>query len=162
MIGLQPRSLSWVLPHRLAVSERPGGSGMTHRRIRREEEICWLVKQGFSVVVSLLPGTNNLQAYDDAGLRVVHLAVTPTETLERLDEILSTLDQLVRVEERKVLLHADDVDDQVAGICGAYLLHLGLVPNAPSAVATIERLTSRALEPYGRSIVQGVAAKPAR
>lgn len=156
MIGLRPRSLSWILPHRLAIGERPGGFGTTHRRIRREEELAWLKKQGFVVVVSLLPGTNNLQAYDEAGLRSVHVPVTWDDVESRLEDVFGDLDQVALREEAKTYLHGDDVDDLLVGICGAYLLHLGLVENHPSAVATIEAATGRPLGPDGRAIVASV------
>jgi len=153
--------MSWILPHRLAIGERPGGSGTTHRRIRREEEIAWLNKNDFAAVVSLLPGTNNLQAYEEAGLRVVHLPTTWDDVEFRLDAIFAELDRLVLKEEAKTFVHGDDVDDMLVGICGAYMLHLGLVQNHPSAVATIEAATSRPLGPDGRSIVQAVSPKSA-
>lgn len=156
VIGLQPRSLSWILPHRLAIGERPGGYGTTHRRIRREEEITWLKKQGFVAVVSLLPGTNNLQAYDEAGLRFFHLPVTWDDVESRLDAIFREFDQVALREESKTYVHGDDVDDLLVGICGAYMLHLGLVQNHPSAVATIEAATGRPLGPEGRAIVASV------
>lgn len=155
-MGLQPRSLSWILPHRLAIGERPGGYGTTHRRIRREEEIAWLKKEGFVAVVSLLPGTNNLQAYDEAGLRFMHLPVTWDDVEDRLGAIFDDLDQLALRDEAKTYVHGDDVDDLLVGICGGYLLHLGLVQNHPSAVATIEAATGRPLGPEGRAIVAAV------
>lgn len=155
-MGLQPRSLSWILPHRLAIGERPGGFGTTHRRIRREEEIAWLKKQGFVAVVSLLPGTNNLQSYEESGLRSLHLPVTWDDVGERLERIFDELDQLALRDEAKTYVHGDDVDDLLVGICGGYLLHLGLVQNHPSAVATIEAATSRPLGPEGRGIVAAV------
>ena len=54
---------------RLAVSERPGGYAPHHRRVRRHEEILWLRRQGFDRVVSLLPSTHNLHAYEELELR---------------------------------------------------------------------------------------------
>lgn len=159
MIGLQPRSLSWILPHRLAIGERPGGFGTTHRRIRREEEIAWLTKQRFIVVVSLLPGTNNLRAYEEAGLRHVHVPVTWDDVEARLATVFEEFDQVALREEAKTYVHGDDVDDLLVGICGAYLLHLGLVQNHPSAVATIEAATGRPLGPEGRAIVASVGVR---
>ena len=43
--GLEPRGFTWVIAGRLAVSERVGGHGFQHRRVRREEEIAW--RKGF-------------------------------------------------------------------------------------------------------------------
>ena len=38
MAGLEPRGFRWVIAGRLALSERIGGYGFQHRRVRREEE----------------------------------------------------------------------------------------------------------------------------
>lgn len=156
MIGLKPRQLSWILPNRLAIGERPGGSGVTHRRIRREEEICWLDKNQFAVVVSVLPGSHNLQAYDDASVRCIHLPMPPRPSQLQLRELFTVLDDEVIGRSQRTFLHGDEVDDLLTGLCGAYLMHLGIVDNHPSAVATIERATSRPLGPDGRAIVRSV------
>lgn len=157
MIGLQPRELTWILPRRLAIGERPGGYGRNHRRIRREEEIGWLSRQGFTAIVSFLPSTQNMAAYRDAGLRAWHLPLQAGEVAERLPEAFALLDTLVREDGAKVFAHVDDVDDTLTGICGAYLLYLRVVPNPPSAVASIEAVTQRPLGPPGRSLVQATA-----
>ena len=52
-----------------AVSDRVGGSGFQHRRVRREEEITWLVEEAeINTIVSMLPGNQNLAAYRQAGI----------------------------------------------------------------------------------------------
>ena len=53
--GIPPRNFTWVIKDHLAVSERPGGFSVNHRRVRRQEEIIWLRVQGFGRVISLLP-----------------------------------------------------------------------------------------------------------
>ncbi|HSF84859.1 MAG TPA: hypothetical protein VLG28_04245, partial [Acidimicrobiia bacterium] len=67
MAGLEPRGFKWVIAGKLAVSERIGGHGFQHRRVRREEEILWLTEQGINAVFSLLPGNQNQAAYEAAG-----------------------------------------------------------------------------------------------
>ena len=49
LTGLEPRGFRWVIKDRLATSERIGGYGFQHRRVRREEEIIWLTEQGIKV-----------------------------------------------------------------------------------------------------------------
>jgi hypothetical protein len=67
--GLKPRGFTWVITDRLAVSDRVGGSGFQHRRVRREEEITWLVEEArINTVVSMLPGNQNVAAYREAGI----------------------------------------------------------------------------------------------
>lgn len=154
MIGLQPRQLSWIVPHRLAVGERPGGCGRTHRLIRRDEEIRWLVKQEFDTVVSLRVPDKDIETYVEAGLEATHLPVTRNDAIERLPTVFALLDELLLKQEQTVFVHADDVDDTVEGVLGSYLLHLGALPTAAQAVAAVERLTSRPLGPEGRHLVQ--------
>ena len=70
--GLKPREFTWVIADSLATSERIGGHGFQHRRVRREEEITWLKDAGITTVVSLLPGNQNLASYESAGFSVLH------------------------------------------------------------------------------------------
>ena len=53
--GLEPRGFRWVIKDRLAVSERVGGYGFQHRRVRREEEIIWLKDHGVNEVLFYAP-----------------------------------------------------------------------------------------------------------
>ena len=66
--GIQPRNFIWVIKDRLAISERPGGYGRSHRRVRRQEEMVWLRENGFSRVVSVLPSPHNMSAYEEFGV----------------------------------------------------------------------------------------------
>src|SRR5690606_10999103 len=67
--GLKPRNFVWVIADRLAVSERIGGNGFQHRRVRRDQEINWLIEEArITGVVSLLPGNQNISAYTEAAL----------------------------------------------------------------------------------------------
>jgi hypothetical protein len=72
MTGLEPRDFTWVITDRLAVAERIGGHGFQHRRVRREEEIAWLLDKGITAILSLLEGNQNLTAYELAGLDTRH------------------------------------------------------------------------------------------
>ena len=60
-----------MITGRLAVSDRIGGSGFQHRKVRREEEIRWLSGQGINTILSFLSPGQNRSAYDQAGFRVV-------------------------------------------------------------------------------------------
>ncbi|MCB1246063.1 MAG: hypothetical protein KDB69_02210, partial [Acidimicrobiia bacterium] len=51
--GLEPRGFRWVIKGRLAVSERIGGYGFQHRKVRREEELVWLEEIGVNTIVNL-------------------------------------------------------------------------------------------------------------
>ena len=76
--GIPPRNFTWVITDHLAVSERPGGFSVNHRRVRRQEEIIWLRVHGFGRVVSLLSSPHNLAAYDDEGLAWAHYPLERT------------------------------------------------------------------------------------
>src|SRR6056300_26694 len=54
MAGLKPNDFNWIIEGKLAVSECIGGSGLTPRKIRREEEIQWLKGQGFNAIKEAL------------------------------------------------------------------------------------------------------------
>ena len=75
MAGLEPRGFKWVIAGRLAVSERIGGYGFQHRRVRREEEIIWLSEQGINAVLSFLPGSQNQAAYAGASFEFYNYAI---------------------------------------------------------------------------------------
>ena len=90
--GLKPRGFTWVIADRLAVSERIGGYGFQHRKIRREEEISWLKRDaGMTSVITLLPGNQNLQAYRDAGLGVCQVAINSEPTRDEVEKVFKAL-----------------------------------------------------------------------
>ena len=51
-----------------------------------------------------------------------------------------------------VLVHLDDFNEILCGVLAGYLVHSGMVPSGPVAVALVERITSRPLGPEGRQI----------
>jgi hypothetical protein len=73
--GIPPRNFTWVIQDCLAMSERPGGFARNHRKVRRQEEIIWLQVQGFTRVVSLLPPSYNLQAYEERSMASVQFSL---------------------------------------------------------------------------------------
>jgi len=155
MTGLEPRAFTWVISGRLAVAERVGGHGFQHRRVRREEEISWLRAAGFTAVLSLLPGNQNVAAYRAAGLVAVHeplLDLEPTSA----DRVFATLRGLLR-DQPTVLLHRDTVDDAVAGILAGYLVYAGLVAEPIVATDTIQRILHRPLGPEARAVIPQAA-----
>ena len=151
MTGLEPRGFTWVITGRLAVAERVGGHGFQHRRVRREEEIAWLRSAGFTAVLSLLPGNQNLASYRAAGLVVVHEPLLDLEP-ESAERVFAALRALLR-EQPRVLLHRDTIDDAVAGILAGYLMYAGLVTEPIVATDTIQRILRRPLGPEARAVI---------
>lgn len=152
--GLKPRGFTWVIADRLAVSHRVGGSGFQHRRVRREEEITWLVEEAeINTIVSMLPSNQNLAAYRQAGIATY--SVPMTSPLDRKDVVrfFATLDQALARNHAKVLIHRETIDDTIGGLLGGYLVNSGMVADPILALALIQQILGRALGPEGRSLV---------
>lgn len=156
--GLQPRGFTWVIAGRLAVSERVGGHGFQHRRVRREEEINWLVSEAnVTDVVTLLAGNQNHAAYEAAGISP-HAHPIDSESLRHggaADELYSLLDDLLGRSETTVLIHREIIDDTVAGLLGGYLMSSGRVDDPILAAALIQEILGRPLGPEGRALILG-------
>ena len=155
--GLKPREFTWVIADSLATSERIGGHGFQHRRVRREEEITWLQEAGITAVVSLLPGNQNLASYETAGFDVFHEPLEEEYEPSVIDEVFSTLSIALKNSSSRVLIHRDHLDDTVAGVLAGYLVHSGLVDNQILAVAVIQEILGRPLGPEGRSLIPSTA-----
>jgi len=151
--GITPRNFVWVLKDRLAIAERPGGYGANHRRVRRQEEIIWIREQGFTHVVSLIGAPANLHNYDELGVAWLHRPLRPHEEMLYFQaKFYPELRRLLASGE-KLLLHREEVGDQICGLMAGYLLWENLVPLGPQAISVTERLTGRQLGPKGRELV---------
>lgn len=151
--GLKPKGFTWIIKDRLAVSERIGGYGFQHRRVRREEEITWLVGEAcVTAVVTLLSGNQNLHAYRAAGLRTY---AVPTGEVRKGDahRLFQVLDEALAPEGSRVLVHREIVDDTVAGLLGGYLVWSGLLDDRILAAAVIQEILGRPLGPEGRKLI---------
>ena len=157
--GIVPRAVIGIIKARIAVSERPGGCGDGHRRVRRQEEIIWIRENGFDSVLSLLASDHNLHNYDELGMAWSHLPFGgAADGVRRLEEVFRRLDELT-ADGRRVLVHREELNDVVCGLMGAYLLRSGLAPTGPRAMSIAEQLTGRPLGSPGREIV-GLVAPP--
>lgn len=152
--GLKPRGFTWVIADRLAVSERIGGYGFQHRRVRREEEINWLVREAqITDVVTLLAGNQNLQAYSAAGLKT-HGVPIPAEIAHGdAKRLYDVLDEILIDPVARVLVHREIIDDMLAGLLGGYLIASGLLEDRILAAAIIQEILGRPLGPEGRSLI---------
>lgn len=161
MTGLKPRDFVWVIAGRLAVSQRIGGHGFQHRRVRREEEILWLKSEaGINTVVSLLTGNQNVNAYEDVEFTVFHEPLSAEFEMQTdLPRVLTTIEKAVAQPGAVVLVHRDTVDDTIAGILGGYLIFSGLLEDPIKAAAVIQEILGRPLGPHGRSIM--TSSRPA-
>lgn len=160
--GIPPRNFTWIIRDRLAVSERPGGFGENHRRVRRQEEIIWLRVQGFDRIVSLLPSPHNLHAYEEGELAYAHYplsaGVDPRTVLgDCYQDLERSLGKGLRV-----LVHRDELSDAVTGTVAGLLVWSGRLPSGPQAVALVEQLVGHRMGPAGRELVVAVEGLPPR
>ncbi len=151
-VGLEPRGFTWVIARRLAVSERIGGYGFQHRRVRREEEIAWLQANGINAVLSLLDGNQNLAAYEKAGLIGVNEAL-PELTVDGVKRVLKAMSRILSKADRVLLVHRDVIDDTLAGVLAGYLVHSGRIEEPIMATALIQEILKRPLGPEARAII---------
>lgn len=157
--GLKPRGFTWVINDRLAVSDRVGGTGFQHRRVRREEEITWLVEEAsVNTIVSMLPGNQNLAAYRQAGIATYSVPVNTPIEAEDVARFFATLDKALDRGHAKVLVHREVIDDTMGGLLGGYLVTSELVSDPILALAVIQQILGRALGPEGRSLIPAVAS----
>ncbi len=151
--GIEPRHFVWIVKDSLAVSERPGGYGSQHRRVRRMEEIIWIRQHDFDWVVSLIDSSHNLHNYDEYDVSYLHRPiVVPELTTESLDAMYRELNGLLEGG-NKVLVHHEELGDKLCGYLAGYLVWSGLVEAPPTAINVIEQITERQLGPLGREIV---------
>lgn len=153
--GLKPRGFTWVIADRLAVSDRVGGSGFQHRRVRREEEITWLVEEAeINTIVSMLPSNQNLAAYRQAGIATYSVPVSTQQVSDKeVRRFFATLDQALGRNHARVLIHRETIDDTIGGLLGGYLVDSGMVDDPILALALIQQILGRALGPEGRSLI---------
>lgn len=154
--GLKPRDFAWVIGNRLATSARPGGQGFQHRRVRRQEEIAWLLEEGFTTVVSLLPGVQNVNSYEEAGLEVFLSPVDLDSDREAVERAFETINEALRQPDTRVLVHRDYVDDTVGGVLAGYVVYSGLVNDQRMAVIVMQEIIGRPLGPNARALIPAV------
>ena len=153
MTGLEPRDFTWVIKGRLAVSERIGGYGFQHRRVRREEEITWLKNAGVTAVLSLLEGNQNQAAYEGAGFGAHHVPLADLDP-KTVAAVFDAMSATLASPESVLLVHRDIIDDSVAGLLAGYLVHCGLIDDPIVATATIQEILKRPLGPEARAIIR--------
>lgn len=153
MAGLEPRGFKWVIAGRLAMSERIGGYGFQHRRVRREEEITWLKDQGINAVLTFLPSNQNHSAYEAADFRVFHRAIESELEDEDIVEIFSLFDEAMEPAGTSLLVHGDLIDDVLIGLLAGYLVHGGLIQDPIIATSVIQEIAGRPLGPEGRRLI---------
>ena len=142
-----------MIKDRLAVSERIGGYGFQHRRVRREEEIIWLKIHGVNAVMSLLGSNQNSFAYTGAGLSFASYELPEELEPEDVDAVFHVLAEALTPEDAVVLVHRDTIDDTLGGLLAGYLIHSGMLDDPIVATDVIQRILGRAIGPEGRRLI---------
>lgn len=143
-----------MIAGRLAVSDRIGGSGFQHRKVRREEEIKWLSDQGINTILSFLSPGQNRSAYDQAGFRVLnHTVDGMPEEPEDIEAIFAAMDDAIEEPGACVLIHRDTIDETISGLLAGYLVHSGMVDDPIVATSLIQEIIGRPLGPEGRRLI---------
>jgi hypothetical protein len=151
--GIQPRNFNWVLKDRLAICERPGGYGASHRRVRRQEEIIWIRGNDFGRVVSITPAPHNLHNYSEMAVAWNHLPIADSGDTAPSQQRLYNFINTELADDSKLLVHGEEVGDRIGGLLAGYLLWSGLVGDPPEAAVVWEQLVKRRLGPLGRGFV---------
>ena len=155
--GIEPRHFRWVIKDRVAVCERPGGYGDSHRKVRRQEEIIWLRQHEFDFVISLINSTHNLHNYEELGVPFHHVPFAgPSDGPLGLTRAMASIRDHFDAGHR-IVVHREELGETVSGLMVAYLLWMGLVPDGPRAINVTEQLFERELGPNARELVTMVA-----
>lgn len=150
---IEPREFKWVIKDRLAVSCRIGGSGIQHRRVRRDEELAWLRDQGITAVLSLLASPHNLEAYRAAGFQAFHLPVSALPTPEEAAEFYEVVRRVLKDRHARLLIHREFVDEGIGGLLASYLVRAGYLADPVVVADTVQRIVGRPLSPEARRII---------
>jgi hypothetical protein len=134
-LGITPRNLTWIIKDKLAICERPGGYGINHRRVRRQEEIIWLRENDFGCVISIIGAPHNLHNYDELNLTYRHRPLVNSDG------------------GTKIMIHCEEVSDKLVGLMGGYIRWSGLVDDTSQAIILTERIGGRQLDTESRELI---------
>lgn len=137
---MQPRNYAWIVPGRLAVTERPGGAGRSHNRVRRAGELAWWGEQGVRAIVSGLRTRHCLAEYVEAGFTVRwHPLRDPEQARQEMPDLVQAVRELLdETAEGAVLVHCDMANEWLAAIDASLRRELGLARSRRSALRAAE------------------------
>jgi hypothetical protein len=135
----EPRRYAWIVPGRLAVAERPGRGGRSHRRALRVAEQAWWRGQGVAAVVSCMRSRHGLAEYAEDGLVVRwHPLTGPEQAREELPRAVAAVRELLARGDGAVLVHCDRANEWLAATDAALRLGLGLARTPRTALRAAE------------------------
>lgn len=132
----EPRVYAWLVPGCLAVAERPGGGGRTHRIARREAELAWWAAQGVTTIVSGMRTRHGLLEAALDGFRVRwHPLIEPDQAAREVPALVDRALADMEQGEGGVLVHVDRPGEWLAGVDAALRLAVGLARTRAEALA---------------------------
>jgi hypothetical protein len=135
----EPSRYAWIVPGRLAVAERPGRGGRSHRRALRVAEQAWWRGQGVTAVVSCMRSRHGLAEYAEDGLAVRwHPLTDPEQAREELPRAVGAARELLAGGDGAVLVHCDRANEWLAAIDAALRLGLALARTPRAALRAAE------------------------
>ena len=136
---MEPKTYAWIIPRRLAVAERPGRGGRSHRREIRIAEQAWWREQGVTAIVSCMRTRHALAEYAEDGLMVRwHLLRDPDQAAQDLALVVAAVHELLASGDGAVLVHSDRANEWLAAIDAALRLGLGLARTPRTALRAAE------------------------
>ncbi len=135
-MSIAPQSYVWLIDDRLAVAERPGGGGRSHRIARRQAEFEWWHEHGIRHMVS---GMRSRHGLIDAALFGFGVSWCPIADGESADDdvrrlVSTTIDRLDQ-DSGGVLVHVDRPGEWLAAVDIRLRLSLGLASDLHEAMA---------------------------
>lgn len=136
---MEPKKYAWIIPGRLAVAERPGRGGRSHRREIRIAEQAWWREQGVTAIVSCMRTRHALAEYAEDGLMVRwHPLRDPDQAAQDLALVVAAVRELLASGDGAVLVHSDRANEWLAAIDAALRLGLGLARTPRTALRAAE------------------------
>ena len=154
---MEPRIYAWIVPGRLAVAERPGGVGRSHRRELRFAEMEWWRSQGVVAIVSALRSRHALADYLEQGFLVRWHPLSDVEQARsEMAALVATVKELlVTPGVTAVLVHCDGAGEWLAAIDASLRLGLRLQRTPTTAL----RAAAKDGLPVG-SIATSIVGRP--
>lgn len=135
-MSIEPQSYAWLIDDRLAVAERPGGGGRSHRIARRQSEFEWWRDRGVRHIVS---GMRSRHGLVDAALFGFGVSWCPIADDHGADDdlrrLVSTAIGRLDQDAGAVLVHVDRPGEWLAAVDIRLRLSLGLASDMGEAMA---------------------------
>jgi hypothetical protein len=155
----EPMTYAWLIPKRLAIAERPGGGGRSHRRLRRDGELAWWAAQGVTSIVSGMRTRHGLLEAGLTGFRISwHPLVSADQAARQAQALVADVHAHLDRGEGAVLVHVDRAGEWLAGVDAALRLGFGLARTRAEALAQAAR-DGLPLGEVSQAIVDGALSR---